>query len=121
MFPDQYLILVLEGSWDTAECLLHCSHHHTAHSTKHTVGPAPLGCILWYHGFCQPPLPPLLPPLSCRQPALHTPQFIKNPGYLGRDNTIVYLLQLPSINGLPLLILEWNFWQKTSIQKGKLL
>lgn len=33
VFPDQYLILVLEGSWDTAECLLHCSHHHTAPST----------------------------------------------------------------------------------------
>lgn len=89
--------------------------------TKRTVGSAPLGCILWYCGSCQLTLPPLLPPLSCRQPALHTPQFIKNPGYLGRDNTIVYLLQLPGINGLPLLILEWNFWQKTSIQKGKLL
>lgn len=62
-----------------------------------------------------------LPPLSWKHPAPHAPQFIKNPGYLGRDNTIVHLLQLPPINGLPLLILEWNFWQKTSIQKGKWL
>lgn len=77
-----------------------------------------LGCILWHCGFCQLPLPSLCLPFLG---APHAPQFIKNPGYLGRDNTIVYLLQLPRINGLPLLILEWNFWQKTSIQKGKWL
>lgn len=31
-FPDRYLILVLEGSQEAAECLLHCSHHHSAPS-----------------------------------------------------------------------------------------
>lgn len=31
-FPDRYLIPVLGGSWETAERLLHCSHHHAAPS-----------------------------------------------------------------------------------------
>lgn len=69
--------------------------------------------------FSSPSSP--LPPSSWSQHTPHASQFIKNPRYLGRDNTMVNSIQLPCINGLPLLIFKWNFWQNTSVKKGKWL
>jgi len=65
----------------------------------------------------------LFPSTSLHLEPAHSPRLavIKNLRYLGRDNTMVNSIQLLCINGLPLLIFEWNFWQNTSIKKGKWL
>lgn len=111
-FPGRHLIPGLEGSRQAAERLLHRSH-------RHAVPRAPC-CRAAFYGTVVS-ASSLFPPCASPFLELSTPHsLLKILGTL-EDNTIVYLLQLPCINGLPLLILEWNFWQKTSIQKGKWL